>query len=1125
MVSSQNLAKKLNILFESNPLATIEWDRNFQIVAWNQAATEIFGYTKEEAIGHSIVELIIPKSLHPSMNSLFQSLFQQTESNNNLNENITKTGEIISCEWCNHPLLDSQGQITGFLSIVQNIPLNPLRDIDSFFIHSLDLLCIISIEGYFQKVNDRWIEALGYTEAELKTRPFMDFVHPEDVPTTLVEAEKLARGQDVPNFDNRYRSKDGSYIWLSWRVTMSDDGKFMYAVARDITAQKEAEVVLREQEEEIRQSEKRYQALMEAKLLETQSFLESVLTNLPVAVFAKEAQDLKFILCNPAGEEVLKMKAEEILGKNDYDLFPLEQADVFTQVDREALNSPEVINILGEPVQDGKGITRIFHTKKTAVLDGKGVPQSLLIITEDITERKVAEQQLKEQAAILQAFVDHTPVPIAMYDKEMRYLIVNECWLVDNNFVGQDIIGRSHYDVFPNIPDRWKEVHQRCLAGATESHEADPFHRVDGSIDYIRWQILPWWDAQGEIGGILAYSEMITERVKAEEERRNLAEIVSNTSDFVGISSLEGKVLYINPAGLELVGLSSLEEAMTKDFIDFHIPREQESILQIITTELAAKGSLQLECHYRHFVTGEDIAVDAKTFLIKDPLTSQPLCTAAVVRDIREAKAAEQQLQQKVNREELLNRITNKIRSSLDFNEILQKAVTEIRSFLNVDDCHITKYLPPQEDQVAYWEVLAESKIPGLPDTPRKYPTSTVGVISERLLNLEIVRIDNTEIWEDIEVKDTLQLFGISSVTVIPSLLNDSLFVSFSCINYQQPRQWLDEEVELLQSVTEQLAIALNQAELYQKAESRARELEEILRELQRTQGQLVQSEKMSSLGQLVAGVAHEINNPVNFIYGNLTHASEYSQDLIRLMELYQKHYPNPVPEIEAEAEAIDLEFLLTDLPQLLSSMKVGADRIKQIVLSLRNFSRMDEAAMKAVDIHEGIDSTLMILQNRLKAKSYQPEILVIKEYAEIPPVQCYAGELNQVFMNILTNAIDALEERDMQRTFAECQQNLSQIHIHTTLVDSLINTNNPDKLASPQIQITISDNGSGIPLAVQKRIFDPFFTTKEIGKGTGLGMSISYQVITERHHGSLVCESQPGEGTSFIIRIPLQQR
>src|SRR6476646_10561890 len=265
----------------------------------------------------------------------------------------------------------------------------------------------------------------------------------------------------------------------------------------------------------------------------------------------------------------------------------------------------------------------------------------------------------------------------------------------------------------------------------------------------------------------------------------------------------------------------------------------------------------------------------------------------------------------------------------------------------------------------------------------------------------------------------------------------------------------------------------------------------------------------MSSLGQLVAGIAHEINNPVNFIYGNLTHAGEYIQDLTHLLKLYQQQFPQPPSEIAEELEAIDLDFLLADLPKLLASMKVGADRIQKIVLSLRNFSRMDEAEMKAVDIHEGIDSTLMILQNRLKAKSDRPEIAVVKDYGDLPLVECYAGQLNQVLMNLLTNAIDALEDDQTQAVESPAAL---KIEICTR------------QLNCETVQIRIADNGSGIAEADQRRLFDPFFTTKPIGKGTGLGLSISYQIVTDKHGGVLRCNSAPGKGTEFLIEIPLRQ-
>ncbi len=288
-----------------------------------------------------------------------------------------------------------------------------------------------------------------------------------------------------------------------------------------------------------------------------------------------------------------------------------------------------------------------------------------------------------------------------------------------------------------------------------------------------------------------------------------------------------------------------------------------------------------------------------------------------------------------------------------------------------------------------------------------------------------------------------------------------------------------------------------------------AEDLQNTLKELQSTQMQLIQSEKMSGLGQLIAGVAHEINNPVNFIFGNLIFANNYIEDLLRLVQLYEQHYGDPVPEIQELAKDIDLNFLIEDLRKLLKSMKVGAERIREIVLSLRTFSRMDEAEMKKVDIHEGIDSTLMILGHRIKAKPGCIAIEVIKEYGNLPLVECYAGQLNQVFMNILANAIDALDESLVNES--EKLTN-PQIRICTELLEG------------DGVKISIADNGLGIPSAVKTRLFDPFFTTKAIGKGTGMGLSISYQIISFRHGGSLECISQPGAGAEFVIVIPLCQ-
>jgi signal transduction histidine kinase len=288
-------------------------------------------------------------------------------------------------------------------------------------------------------------------------------------------------------------------------------------------------------------------------------------------------------------------------------------------------------------------------------------------------------------------------------------------------------------------------------------------------------------------------------------------------------------------------------------------------------------------------------------------------------------------------------------------------------------------------------------------------------------------------------------------------------------------------------------------------------QLQQTLQELQDTQIQLIQSEKMSSLGQLVAGVAHEINNPVNFIYGNLIYFRKYTQQLLTLINLYQQQgfYH---PKIAKFIDEIDINFVIEDLPKILASMEVGADRIREIVLTLRNFSRLDEAEMKPVDIHEGINSTLLILQHHLKGMHPQQEIIIIKDYGNLPFIECYAGGLNQVFMNILSNAIDALRQQEIEYLKEKFNNYINSITIHTKIKNK------------KHVFISIKDNGLGITEEVKNKIFDPFFTTKPVGKGTGLGLSISYQIIVDKHKGKIKCISAPGKGTEFVIEIPIKQ-
>ena len=440
-----------------------------------------------------------------------------------------------------------------------------------------------------------------------------------------------------------------------------------------------------------------------------------------------------------------------------------------------------------------------------------------------------------------------------------------------------------------------------------------------------------------------------------------------------------------------------------------------------------------------------------------------------------------------------------------------------MRQLLKADRVTIYRFNPDWSGDFLFESVLEKWK-PLVGVSPTIDDTHLMEMQGGRYVNNETFAI--SDIYEaghsDCHIA-LLEEFQARAYAIAPIFEDDRLWGLLTTFQNSAPRHWQADEIELLAQIGEQLGIALQQAEFVRKTQAPSVELRQLLEELQQSQVQLIQNEKMASLGQLVAGIAHEINNPVNFIHGNLSHVNEYVSNLITLTRSYQHINPESAQDMGAlreQSEDLDIDFILEDLPKTLASMQTGTGRIRQIVLSFRNFSRLDEAAFKTVDIHEGIDSTLLILGYRLRVCGDSCEVEVIKSYGNIPLIECYPAQLNQVLMNLLANALDAIEEAvevGKLHTHDQGKHFTPKIWISTQMYQS------------DHIEIRIRDNGIGMQEKDKIKIFDQFFTTKPVGKGTGLGLAISYQIISDKHAGTLSFQSAPGQGTEFVIRLSIK--
>ncbi|MEG4082486.1 PAS domain S-box protein [Microcoleus sp. POL10_C6] len=795
------------------------------------------------------------------------------------------------------------------------------------------------------------------------------------------------------------------------------------------------------------------------------NLLMAVINSTPAALFVKDIQG-RYLMLNAAGASIIGKSVDDIIGRDDSELFPPEIAGNIRKTDRPIMAAGTTEAIEEElPV---KGNLRTFLSTKSAYRDGLGKISGIVTIARDITESKKAEIANRSLAAILEA----TPDFVGTYNLEGRAIYINKAGRKMVGIGENEDISKRQVLEFTAASD-YSTLKQAIATAVSEGFWSGEtaFVSASGLEIPVSQVIISHSSPDDQLTYISTIARDISDRKHAEKalqlSQARFAGIVEIADDAIISVDAEQKIILFNQGAEKIFGWTAAEAIGQS--LSLLLPEAFATLHSLLVSNFGdVKQARNMGNRKEIFARRRDGTEFPAEASISQLEVAGEIIFTAILRDVTASREAEESVRLSEERYRSLAMATAQMVWTTNPSGIFDK---------------------PQPDWIAYTGMSWKEKDNWIeavhPEDRERTIQAWMGAIETKSLY---------EVEHRLRAADgSYRHFWVRGV---PLLAADGSI-----------REWVGTHTDISDRV--QVLEALKQSEGQYR--SQAAELEKAVHELHQAQTQLIQTEKISSLGQLVAGVAHEINNPINFIYGNITHAKEYATDLLGLLHLYQEKYPNPVPEIVEAAEDIEVDYLMEDFTKILESMKVGADRIRDLVVSLRNFSRLDESQMKRVDIHEGIESTLLILQHRIKANVLRPAIEIIKEYGDFPPVECYVGQLNQVFMNLLGNAIDALEEYNSTHSSKEIYAHHNRIRISTIA-------------NSDTVTIRIADNGMGIHQEVIGKLFDPFFTTKPVGKGTGLGLSISYQIIVEKHRGKLQCISTPGEGAEFVIEIPICQ-